>query len=101
MNVTRLRGPLLAGITTLLIAGAGSGAVLAAGPSSAAPATDAAAEQPESTGPDTDLIESGDQSGTDAVAEAAEAEVSSADADGPGGHEDVGETVDHQFDGEE
>lgn len=100
MNVRRLRGPLVAGITTLLIAGASGGAALATDPSSPASATGAAAEEPESTGPDTDLVEFEDQSGANDAAEA-EAEAPTAEADGPGGNADVGENVDHQFDGEE
>lgn len=98
MNLRRLRGPLVAGITTLLIAGASGGAALAADPSSPASITGAAAEEPVSTGADTDLVEVQDQSG---AADAAEAEAQTPEADGPGGNADVGENIDHQFDGEE
>ena len=53
--------------------------------------------------PDTDNVESGDQTGPDAANEPAETgSESSAEADGPGGHADAdGQNVDHQFDGEE
>jgi N-acetylmuramoyl-L-alanine amidase CwlA len=60
----------------------------------------------ETTGVDTDSVQSGDQTTPDAVASPASAgeEQSSelAGNDGPGGHEDeAGAEVDHQFEGEE
>ena len=61
----------------------------------------------ETTGPDTDSIQSGDQTTPD-TASASASETSSGEAssetvsDGPGGHEDEpGSEVDHQFEGEE
>jgi hypothetical protein len=83
MNLRRVRGPLVAVITTMLLAGGGSVA-LATDPSSAPASAGTAAEQPETSGPDTDLVESGDQSGADDAAEAndpAEADAGAPDTD--------------------
>lgn len=69
MDLRRLRGPLVAAISTLLLVGSGSVA-FANDPSSPPASTGIAAEEPESTGPDTDLVEFEDESGVDDATEA-------------------------------
>ena len=76
MNLKRLRGPLVAAISTLLLAG--GSVALATDPSGPPASTGTAAEEPESTGPDTDNVEFEDQSGAD---DAAEADVGTPDTD--------------------
>jgi hypothetical protein len=57
----------------------------------------------ETVGPDTDSVQSGDQTTPDtASASASEASGEETVNDGPGGHEDeAGAEADHQFEGEE
>ncbi len=104
-HLARIRGPLLAAISTLLLVGSGSVA-LANDPSSPPASTSNAAEEPESTGPDTDLVEVQDESGAadaaEAGAPAAEgSEATGAESDGPKGNADLPGDVNHEFDGEE
>jgi len=104
-HVARFRGPALAAISTLLLAGASSVA-LAGNPSIPPASTGTVAEEPESTGPDTDLVQFEDQSGAADTGEAGEpvaegSEVAGAESDGPGGHDDAAGAADHEFDGEE
>lgn len=94
----RIRGPLVAAISTLLLVGSGSVA-LANDPSSPPASTSNAAEEPESTGPDSDLIEVQDESGAPGAAEGSD--VAGAESDGPGGNADPAGDVNHEFDGEE
>lgn len=79
MNLRRLRGPLLAAIGTMLLAG--GSVALATDPSSTS--TSSAAEEPGSDGPDTDNVQFEDQSGADDAAEVggAEAEAAGPDTD--------------------
>lgn len=104
-HLARIRGPLLAAISTLLLVGSGSVA-LANDPSSPPASTSNAAEEPESTGPDTDLVEVQDESGAPDAAEAGApaaegSEAAGAESDGPGGNADPAGDVNHEFDGEE
>jgi hypothetical protein len=117
MKLDRFRAPALAATAVLLISGAAS--AFAASPAPATPAPVALVTQAEPTGPDTDLLQQGDQTTPDvagtstttaaenATSEiAAEApagtEASGTESDGPGGHADSpGQNVDHQFDGQE
>lgn len=60
----------------------------------------------DQTGPDTDNVQEGDQTGSDGAASQAvtgeqAGSESGGPSDGPGGHEDPAGNVDHQFDGEE
>lgn len=73
----RLRGPLVAAISTLMLTG-GISVALAGDPVSQPASTSNAAEEPASTGPDTDLVEFEDQSG---AADGAEADSGAPDTD--------------------
>ncbi len=131
MHLRRLRGPLVAVMSTLLLAG--GSVALATGHSSHGQAVSTvaknhshtgrahgqavstvvkaaeagAADEHGSTGPDTDNVQVQDESGAADAAEAGTpaaegSEAAGTEADGPGGHEDpAGQNVDHQFDGEE
>jgi hypothetical protein len=82
MNLRRLRGPLVAAIATMLLAG--GSVALATDPSVAPASGGTTAEQPETSGPDTDNVEFEDQSGADDAAEAndpAEADAGAPDTD--------------------
>lgn len=84
MSLRRLRGPLVAAITTLLLAG--GSVALATDPSVAPASTGTAAEEPGNTGSDTDNVqdEVQDENGADDAAEAAdpaEADAGAADTD--------------------
>ena len=82
MNLRRLRGPLVAAIATMLLAG--GSVALATDPSVPPASAGQAAEQPGISGADTDLLEVGDQSGADDAAEAndpAEADAGAPDTD--------------------
>jgi hypothetical protein len=85
MNLRRLRGPLVAAIATMLLAG--GSVALATDPSVPPASSGTAAEQPETSGPDTDLLQVGDQSGADGGAEATDpaeaADPAEADAGAP------------------
>jgi hypothetical protein len=84
MDLRRIRGPLAAAITTMLLAGAGSVA-LATNPSSPPASTGAAASEPTSTSADTDLLQVGDQTGDQSGAQdaAGAPDVAEADAGAP------------------
>ncbi len=128
MKLDRFRAPALAAAAVLLISG--SGIAFAGSPSAAATAPVAPVGAAEPVGPDTDTLQQGDQTTPDlagagsapaakavtiSAATAAEkpasetastssegSEATAAESDGPGGHEDpAGQTVDHQFQGEE
>ena len=77
MNLKRLRLPLLAAVSTLVLAG---GSVALATDPSTPPSTGTTAVEPGSAGPDTDNVQFEDQNGADDATEAAGAE---ADATGP------------------
>lgn len=82
MYLRRLRGPLVAAISTMLLAG--GSVALATDPSVAPASAGTAAEEPETSGPDTDLVEFEDESGADDAAEAngpAEADAGAPDTD--------------------
>jgi hypothetical protein len=100
---------LVPGVAVLALIGSVSGVAVAAGTSTApTPAT------AETTAPDTDNVQQGDQTSPDVTGQAenpgeATGESSgeaagegSSESDGPGGHADpAGQNVDHQFNGEE
>lgn len=79
MNLDRLRGPLVAAISTLLLAG--GSVALATDPSSLPQGTSSTAEEPGTAGADLDNIEFEDESGADDAAEGAEAEAEGPDTD--------------------
>jgi hypothetical protein len=122
MKLDRFRAPALAAAAVLVISGAGI--AFAAGPSAATPVPATPIVQAEPTGPETNLLQQGDQTTPDVAGAAsttaaesatsetaAEApagtgaagtEAAGTEADGPGGHADpAGANVDHQFDGQE
>lgn len=79
MDLRRLRGPLLAAIGTMLLAG--GSVALANDPSSLPASTGTTAEEPENAGPDSDNVQNEveDSSGADDATEADDA----AEADAP------------------
>lgn len=80
MNLKRLSGPLVAAIATMLLAG--GSVALATDPSVPPASADTTAEEPGTSGPDTDNVQ--DESGADDAAEAADpAEAAEADAGAP------------------
>ncbi|MBA3688298.1 MAG: hypothetical protein H0W81_05675 [Chloroflexi bacterium] len=82
MNLRRLRGPLVAAIATMLLAG--GSVALATDPSVPPAFAGTSAEEPETSGPDTDLLEVEDQGGANDAAEAndpAEADAGAPDTD--------------------
>ncbi|HEY0477592.1 MAG TPA: hypothetical protein VGD37_08705 [Kofleriaceae bacterium] len=93
----------VAAIAALAVGGV---AYASSGGSAAPHAKATATAEPGQSGPDTDNIQSGDQTTPDAGSNAAEqssetsGESGSAN-DGPGGHTDAPGNVDHQFQGQE
>jgi hypothetical protein len=85
------------------------GVAYASSGGSAAPhakATTTATAEPVQSGPDTDNVQSGDQTtpdtGSNAAEQSSETSGESGSAnDGPGGHADAPGNVDHQFQGQE
>jgi hypothetical protein len=70
MNLRRLSGPLVAAISTMLLAG--GSVAMATDPSVPPASAGTAAEEPETSGPDTDLVQFEDASDADDAAEANE-----------------------------
>ena len=70
-----------------------------------AKANTSATAEPDQSGPDTDNIQSGDQTTPDTGSNAEQSSETSGESglanDGPGGHADAPGNVDHQFQGEE
>lgn len=82
-------------------------AVKAAAPRSATAPRAASSGSEDPSAPDTDNVQSGDQTSPDAAASVAgetggeQENESATESDGAGGHQDPAGNVDHQFDGEE
>ncbi|MEU6894914.1 hypothetical protein ABZ934_24560 [Streptomyces sp. NPDC046557] len=113
MTIIRRRLALIAG-AALLAGGAGSGIAMATTVTAAPVTTPAAAvrhDTPDpgenSTGPDRDNIQQGDQNardrGTNGEGQEQQraGEASEGVSDGPGGHADANSSVDHRFTGKE
>lgn len=88
-HLGRMRGPLVAAISTLLLTG-GISVALAGDPATPPASTSNAAEEPESIGPDTDLVEFEDESG---AADAAESEADSGAPDTDDVQDESGDQV--------